>query len=131
MIEAAQRIIFSALATATTRPIYDSPPQIPEGMPRDAFPYIVFGEDDMTPWDTTTSTGGIALATVHFWSISDGFKEVKTLMGAAYDALHRAELTDPEFQVVDCLLEFQEALRDPDGATKHGVQRYKVTMERI
>jgi hypothetical protein len=53
------------------------------------------------------------------------------LMGEAYSILHRASLTKTGYNVVDCLFEFSETFVDVDGRTRHGVQRYRLTVQEI
>ena len=62
------------------------------------------------------------------WSRAEGFKQVKGLMDEAADILDRAALTAAGYTLIDCLCDFSEAMSDPDGVTKHGVQRYRMTI---
>ena len=56
-------------------------------------------------------------------------KEVKALMAEAYTLLNRASLTISGYNVVDCLWQFADVSVDPDGRTRHGVQRYLLTIQ--
>jgi hypothetical protein len=49
-------------------------------------------------------------------------------MDEAADILDRAALTAAGYTRIDCLGDFSEAMSDPDGVTKHGVQRYRMTI---
>ena len=117
------------VSTATT---YDDVPGQSEGMPDESFPYIVIGEDDSTSWDTDDTLGSVVLCTLHVFSRYEGKKEVKAVMGAVYDALHRqaANLTATGYRFVDCLHDFSEVVDDNDGVTRHGICRYRVTLEK-
>lgn len=126
---AAQQIIYTALSGAMSCPVYDDPPALPSGMPRDGFPYAVIGDDTATAWDTDDTLGKEVTCTVHLWSRAAGMKQVKDLMGEAYDALHRQALALTGWHVIDCLCEFSEAMMDPDGETRHGVMRFRLTMQ--
>ncbi len=127
---AAQALIFRRLnGHLTGCQVFDTAPFLPEGAPASTFPYCVIGEDTFSAWDTDDTRGAQATVTLHFWSRADGFKEVKALMDQAYRRLHRAEMTGSGVWLVDCLYEFGEAMNDPDGVTKHGVQRYRLTMQ--
>jgi hypothetical protein len=69
--------------------------------------------------------------TIHIWSSEHGFSEAKGLGGTIYDALNRAELTHPNYQIIDCFYEFGRAIDDQSGHLKQVVQRYRMEMERL
>lgn len=127
----AQQIIFSRLTGALSCTVWDTPPFQPEGAPSNAFPYCVIGQDTLVAWDNDSFVGAECTVTLHFWSRSSGMAQVKALMGEAYGLLHRASLTKAGYQIIDCLWEFSEAMSDPDGATKHGIQRYRLTIQDV
>ena len=125
----AQELAFSALdGKLTSCTVFDTAPFLPEGAPSTSFPYCVIGNDTTEPWDTDDTLGTQISLTLHFWSRAKGMKQVKALMDQAYGLLHRAALTKTGYSVIDCLFEFGEAMNDPDGQTKHGVQRYRLTI---
>lgn len=126
---AAQKAAFAAL-TGMSCPVYDTPPALPEGMPDSGFPYIVIGDDTLTADEADDVIGAQVTTTIHFWSRAAGMKQVKDLMGEAFVRLHRASLTAPGFKVIDCLREFSTVSVGPDGKTRHGVQRYRLTMHK-
>ena len=53
----AQEIVFTALNGNINANVYDDVPYLPEGMPRQNFPYAVIGDDTTTPWDTDDTLG--------------------------------------------------------------------------
>jgi len=125
----AQELVFSALdGKLTSCTVFDTAPFLPEGAPSTSFPYCVIGNDTTEPWDTDDTLGTQISLTLHFWSRAKGMKQVKALMDQAYGLLHRAALAKTGYSVIDCLFEFGEAMNDPDGQTKHGVQRYRLTI---
>ena len=128
----AQQIIFDRLTgnLGAGVALFDTAPYLPEGAPATNFPYVVMGNDTSVAWDTDNQVGGEITITLHFWSRAEGFNQVKTIMQAAYDRLNRATLSKTGYSVIDCLHEFSEAMDDPDGVTKHGVQRYKLTIQK-
>jgi hypothetical protein len=126
---AAQEIVYTALnGNLTGCAVYDTPPFLPEAAPSTSFPYCVIGNDTVRAWDTDDSRGAEITLTLHFWSRAAGFKPVKSLMDQAYGRLHRATFVKSGYGVTDCLLEFSDTMSDPDGVTKHGVQRYRLTI---
>lgn len=128
----AQQIVFDRLTgnLGTGVTIFDTAPFLPEGAPGTTFPYVVMGNDTAAPFDTDDQVGSEITVTLHFWSRASGFNQVKTIMQAAYDRLNRATLSKTGYSVLDCLHEFSEAMDDPDGVTKHGIQRYRLTIQR-
>lgn len=127
---AAQEIVFAALdGNLTGCTVLDTAPFLPEGAPSTTFPYCVIGEDTLAPWDQDDARGANTTVTLHFWSRAEGNKQVKALMDEAYALLNRASLAATGYAVVDCLFEFGSVVPDPDGATKHGVQRYRLTLQ--
>jgi len=127
---AAQTIIFGLLDGNISCGVYDDVPQLPEGMPSDDFPYCVIGDDSGEAWDTDDVTGAQVTVNVHYWSRYSGMKEVKGLMKEGFDLINRATPTPPSgFRLVDCLYEFSDVELDPDGRTRHGIQRYRLTLQ--
>lgn len=125
----AQQIIFSALNGNLSCPVYDDVAVLPDGQPVSGFPYAVIGHDTLAPFDTDDKTGASATVTIHVWSRAAGFKECKGIMGEIYARLHRAVLTKTGVTVVDSLWEFSDAFIDVDGETRHGVTRYRLTIQ--
>jgi len=127
-----QLAIFTRLSSQLSVPVYDDPPNQLDGQPELGFPFVTIGDDTGTPWDTDNSLGTSATVTIHVWSRYAGRKEVKTIFAAIYTALNRqsTNLTAPGYAFIDCLYEFSEIIEDIDGRTRHGVCRYRVTMEK-
>ena len=128
----AQQIVFDRLTgnIGVGVTLFDTAPYLPEGAPATTFPYVVMGNDTASPFDTDDQVGGVITVTLHFWSRAEGFNQVKTIMQTAYDRLNRASLPKMGYTVLDCLHEFSEAVDDPDGVTKHGIQRYRLTIQK-
>lgn len=104
-------------------PVYD---HVPQGS---AFPYIVIGEDTSNQWDTDDSVGTDATCTIHVWSRERGKREVKLIMDAIYERLHRSEFAIVGGSLIECQGEFAESFLDPDGLTRHGVIRFRLTVD--
>ena len=112
--------------------IFDDVPGLPEGKPDTDFPYIVIGEDTAAPNDTDDTLGSHLFITLHVWSRYEGKKEAKAIMADLYNALNRqaSNLVAVGFRFTDCLFDFAEVFDENDGATRHGVCRYKLTVEK-
>lgn len=128
---AAQQAIYTALNGNISATVYDDVPFLPEGAPRTNFPYVVIGEDTAVAWDTDDTLGKEITVTLHVWSRSGGMKQTKDIMGEVYDLLNRASLSISGYSVIDCLCEFTDAFKDADGETRHGVMRFRLTMQRV
>ena len=122
MQEEIQAAIF-AQVSSIGYPVFDHVPQDTE------FPYIVIGDDTSIPWDTDDSIGSETTCTIHVWSRHRGRKEVKEIMRTIYEALHRQELSIIGGSLVECQAELQESFMDPDGLTRHGVIRFRLTVD--
>lgn len=125
----AQQAIYTALNGNIAATVYDDVPILPSGQPAANFPYVVVGETTAAPWDTDDRTGASITVTLHIWSRYAGMKEAKAIASAIYAILHRASLTITGNHAVDCLYEFSSFMTDPDGETRHGVLRYRITLQ--
>jgi hypothetical protein len=127
---------FAALTAIATGGIHDHVPQdvaFDEDDDDDELPdaYVVVGDDTATPADTDTTVNTDHVATVHTWSRYRGFKETKQMQQAIYDALHRNPLTVSGAVYIDCSVVFQENFLEPDGLTRHGVQRFMFLIDEV
>jgi len=125
----ARRRIYSVLNTGASSTVYDHVPFEPEGAPDDAFPYITIGEAEATPFDNDSTRGAYVDATVHAWSRYKGRKEVDEALDEIYGLLHRASLSAAGYNFVDCLFEFSDVFVEQDGQTRHGVIRFRLTIQ--
>lgn len=92
-------------------------------------PYVVIGDSVLEPFDTDDVVGTDALVELHTWSTYRGRLEVKQMQDAIYDALHRHNLSITDAHTVMVEWEYSETELDPDGITRHGVQRFRVVLE--
>lgn len=107
--------------------IYDHVPQAVDS--NSDYPYVVIGDDTSVPFDTDTSQGSEATVTLHVWSRFRGRSETKEIQRAIYDALHRQPIAVADRHTVDVFYEYAETTLDPDGITRHGVIRFRATVE--
>lgn len=113
----------TALIGAGNGRIYD---QVPES--NAVFPYVTLGEIVSLPFDTKDSIGQDQTVTLHVWSRYKGNKEVKQILDAIYDALHRHALSLASHATVDCKYEYSETYRDEDN-TRNGIIRFRITTQ--
>lgn len=126
-----QTAIYTTLSNGLSYPVYDDVPFLPEGAPTENFPYVVIGDDTLIPFDNDTDIGVEATLTIHVWSKYRGRIEVKDIQGEIYDLLNRSSLSISGFKVVDILFEFSETFTEEDGVTRHGVQRFRMTVQEV
>ena len=95
------------------------------------FPYVVIGQDNLTPFDTKTDNGASALCQLDVWSRSNNLLEVKTIASAIYDVLQKGSLTIADANHVLTRIESQSFSKDPDGQTKRGMVMARVVYDEI
>ncbi len=94
--------------------------------PGAVFPYIVFGPVTTLPYDDKDRTGFEQSVTLDIWSRYRGSKEVKDILQAAYDALHRAELDVADEVFVSCEFSGADIMPESDGLTYSGKVHFSV-----
>jgi exonuclease III len=109
--------------------IYDDVPQLEAPESEVAFPYVVLGDLTILPADTDSTRGRETTITIHTFSRYFGTKETHEIMDAIRATLDDATLAIAGEKFVFCFWEFAETLRDPDGRTRHGVQRFRLLTE--
>ena len=127
-----QQAVFTRLTATVSATVYDDVPDLADGIPDADFPYVVVGEDTATDWDTDNSTGNVVRLTLHVFSYYQGKKEAKTILGEIYTALHRqaGNLSATGYTFTDCLFDYADVVDEDDGAIRHGVCRYLITIEK-
>lgn len=123
-----QKAIYATLrADAGVKAVVGDPARVYDHVPQSpTFPFIVIGEATALDESTMGTFGQVHTVDVDSWSRARGMKEVKGVQTAVQAALHRATLTVTGFVCAGIMQEFSQALRDPDGLTRHGVQRFRV-----
>lgn len=120
----------SAALVAAVKGIYDAQPRPLTGAAALEFPYVTIGEDTHADWSTDTESGDDATITVHTWSRYNGRKQEKEIQGLIYTALHRAALTVTGYALVSCDFLTSDSLIDADGETRHGVQTFRILVDK-
>ena len=111
--------------------VYDHVPQPQSGRGDAWFPYVVIGEDTHNEWDTDTSEGFDTELEIHAWSRQRGRTELKEIQQAIYAALHTFPIEIEGVDTVLCHHEFAQAVLDPDGKTRHGIQRFRLITDNV
>lgn len=128
---ALQQAVLTALTgDAALQALIGNPARVYDAVPPDpTYPYVVIGEGNAADWDTKDSDGMDQVMTIHAWSRYRGLKEAKQIMGAVLDALDQQALAVTGHTLVQLRFEFSDVLMDPDGLTRHGVQRFRALTE--
>ena len=95
---------------------------VPQGA---AFPYVTIGESTARDWSAVGIVGVEATLILHAWSRARGRKEVKQILSEIHRVLHDADVTVPGHHLLYLRFVFARTTRDPDGATHHGVSRFR------
>ena len=95
---------------------------VPQGA---AFPYVTIGESTARDWSAVGVSGIESTLIVHVRSRKRGHKEVKQILAEIHRILHDVDLTVPGHVLVWLRFVFARTTRDPDGATHHGLSRFR------
>lgn len=113
-------------ANAGVQTIFGSPVRCYEDVILGAvFPYITLGEDQEVPRLADCINGSEIIVTLHVWSRSGGYGEVKQGSDAINDALHEAGYSLPNFSVPVFQRNGYRQMKDPDGLTTHAVVTFR------
>jgi hypothetical protein len=121
---ALQQTVFNALDQSSTlqnlvTDVYDF---VPEST---AFPYVKMGEQTMVDDGTKDKKGSDFTLEVHTFSRYRGSVEIKNIMSVVYDILHESSLSVSGASLVNMRFEFSDIIKENDGLTTHGVQRFR------
>jgi hypothetical protein len=124
--ETLQGVVYNALLASTPlttalggNNIYDF---VPEGT---TFPYVKVGDQTMVDDGTKDKKGSDFTLMIHTFSRYRGSKEIKNIMSLVYDVLHESSLSvSGAFN--NMRFEFSDIIKESDGLTTHGVQRFRV-----
>ena len=122
---ALRQTVFNALDQSSTlqnlvTDVYDF---VPEGT---AFPYVKIGEQTMVDNGTKNKQGTDFTIEVHTFSRYRGSVEIKNIMSVVYDILHESSLSVSGADLINMRFEFSDIIKENDGLTTHGVQRFRV-----
>ena len=92
------------------------------------YPYIIL--EDIAGRDQSTMglDGAVATVSISTWSRYTGIDEVSAIMDAVYNAMHKTSFSITGLDLATAMFASSGIIRDPDGKTWHGVQRFDVTM---
>lgn len=122
-----QKSIFNALDGDSTlqslvTDVYDF---VPEST---AFPYVKIGEETSIDNGTKTLQGNEHTLVIHTFSRYRGSKEVKEIMSRIFALLHESSLSVSGASLVNLRFEFSDVIKENDGFTSHGIQRFRAVV---
>ena len=93
-----------------------------------AFPYVKVGEETSLDNGTKTLQGNEHTLVIHTFSRYRGSKEVKEIMSRIYALLHESSLSVTGASLVNLRFEFSDVIKENDGFTSHGLQRFRAVV---
>ena len=125
---AALKAYYPLTALLTT---YAATPAVFTHVPQDlkTYPYVVLFETGLDGDDNDCNLGFEGVFNIHSWSDQRDMYVIGSIQKAVYDVLHHADLAMNGYTLVELHQEFSTILRDPDGITLHGVQRYRIILQ--
>lgn len=96
---------------------------------KEGYPWVTIFGIESNQFDNDATLGFDSTMTVHSWSNQRDMAEINNIKAAIYNVLHNNDLTYTGYSNVEFCQEFETTLRDPDGITLHGVQRFKIIMQ--
>lgn len=106
--------------------IFTDVPQQVDSQKDSDFPYITFGGDIISPFDTKDNPGGDAMVQIDVWARSVTELPLKAIADAIDARLRRATLSISGVTHITTELERGDFMRDPDGKTKRALLLYRV-----
>ena len=88
-----------------------------------SFPYVKIGTGSGTDNGTKSEKGSDYTLVIDTFSRYRGSKEIKEIMSLIYDVLHESSLS-VSGAMNNMRFEFSDIIKENDGLTTHGVQRF-------
>jgi len=107
------------LLSATSLTVYSNVPDNTQP------PYVVVGDMTSNDWSADGETGFDITVTVHSWSVAASMQQVRGMMNTVYNTLNRSDPVLSGYELIGLDFESDDLLRDADGKTLHGVQRFR------
>lgn len=126
----AAKLLADVAVMGLAKNVFDHAPQFTDPGDLANFPYINLASSAATDFSTDSELGMNIVVTVNTWSRYEGLKEVKTLQGLVYTSLNRATLTAAGYCFVGVDFVGSDAFDDSDGKTRHGVQTFRILIEK-
>jgi len=93
-----------------------------------AFPYVKLGEETAIDNGTKSLQGNEHTLVIHSFSRYRGSKQIKEIMSRIYALLHESSLSVSGASLVNLRFEFADVIKENDGLTSHGLQRFRAVV---
>jgi hypothetical protein len=90
------------------------------------FPYITYGNDTITPYDTKDSNGGTAVCQDSIWDRAGSHIRIRQVADAVYARMHRQPMTISGVTHITTEFESMTMIDDPDGKTRQAIMLFRV-----
>ena len=96
-----------------------------------AYPYVVVYDIDLNSDNNDVTLAFDGVINIHTWSDKRDISVIGDIMKEVYNTLNRADFSIDDYVLIDIMQENEIVLRDPDGITLHGVQRFRIILQNI
>jgi hypothetical protein len=96
-----------------------------------AYPYVVVYDIDLDSDNNDSTLAFDGVINIHTWSDKRDISVIGDIMKEVYNSLNRAEFIIDGYCLIDITQENEIVLRDPDGITLHGVQRFRIILQNV
>lgn len=96
-----------------------------------AYPYVVVYDIDLNSDNNDVTLAFDGVINIHTWSDKRDISVIGDIMKEVYNTLNRADFSIDGYVLIDIMQENEIVLRDPDGITLHGVQRFRIILQNI
>ena len=96
-----------------------------------AYPYVVVYDIDLDSDNNDVTLAFDGVINIHTWSDKRDISVIGDIMKEVYNTLNRADFSIDDYVLIDIMQENEIVLRDPDGITLHGVQRFRIILQNI
>jgi len=94
-----------------------------------AYPYVVVYDIDLNSDNSDLTLAFDGVINIHSWSDKRDVSVIGDIMKEVYNSLNRADFIIDGYLLIDIMQENEIVLRDPDGITLHGVQRFRIILQ--
>lgn len=111
-------------------PIFSDVPEI-HGEDDSYFPYVSFGPDVASPWNTKGDLGAEVSVQIDVWTRAPDYVQAKAIAGMIYDSLERQPLSIAGAHHITTDVQSVTTSLDPDGRTRRALMLFTVIYDGI
>jgi hypothetical protein len=111
--------------------IFSDVPEVGDPENNSYHPYVTFGSEVATPFDTKTDNGAQVSVQIDVWSRSQSYLQVKQIAQLIYARLHHQPLTIAGASHIVTVCDSNSTSLDPDGKTRRALMLFTVLYDEI